>query len=141
MSESVANDAIALYNNWLEAWRRVDGEAMKRLWDQAYPSLIYQAEERAETFTSWVAIENYWNTAPEHVEKITGVQDLGHTLCEFDGGVLLFGTITIAFHVKDAPKPLEGQMRVTMGMHRVGGEVKLFHYHESRQLDLEAALQ
>ncbi|OBJ67838.1 hypothetical protein A5643_15160 [Mycobacterium sp. 1274756.6] len=118
----------------------MDGEAMKNLWDRSYPGLIYQAEENAEALAGWDEIERYWDTAPTLVDRVSGFEDLGFDVSEVGGAVILFGRVSFDIFAKGFSKPISGGMRMTMVLHVVDGELKLIHYHESRQLDLTAAL-
>lgn len=136
MDDQPHKDAESLYERWLDAWRRVDGEQMKSLWDPAFAAPVYQAEEHAEPLSSWAQIDEYWSTTPALIDSIPEARDISHVVSEAGELALLHGRIFLAMRINGATKPFDGELRVSMAMHRVDGDLKLVHYHESRQVDL-----
>ena len=48
-------------DRWMSALNACDTEAVKTVWDESYPDLIYIAEENNDALHGWEGVEGYYN--------------------------------------------------------------------------------
>ncbi|HCU91086.1 MAG TPA: DUF4440 domain-containing protein [Gammaproteobacteria bacterium] len=130
------SDVIAVYDQWRTAFQAVDGDAMKRLFDQGSDGLIYQSEENADPMYTWAEIDAYWSGAPEIVDRIPEWRELGRKIAILDDTAFVYAKLQTHLEIIGAKRPLLGELRVSIGLHRKDSDWKIVHYHESRHVDL-----
>ncbi len=136
MTTTEEEAVVNTYNAWAKAFQSVDAEAMKSLFDQDYAGILYQAEEQTEAFYTWQAIDEYWSAAPGIIDRIPEWRELTRKVSLDGDSAYVFSKLQTHLEVKGAKRPLLGELRVSMGMHKSAGEWKIIHYHESRHVDI-----
>jgi hypothetical protein len=129
---------LATYEAWEQAWRDVDVEAIKSLWDQEFDGLVYQSEENPKPLLSWQAISDYWDAAPTILESIPEWRSLTLDSTMVNGLALVFTNLMTSLRLKGIPRSFDGELRCSLVMHETEAGWRLIHYHESRVIDLPA---
>ncbi len=127
---------LAVHAQWLAAFQSVDPVRMKALFDQDYAGIVYQAEESPEPMVTWAAIDAYWSAAPAIVAAIPEWRELTRKVALDGDTAFVYTKLQTRIDVKGAKRPLIGELRASIGMHRTGQGWKIIHYHESRLVEL-----
>ena len=136
MSATDEAAVTAVYKKWCSAFQAVDGAAMKELFEHDSDGLIYQSEENVDPMYSWAEIDAYWSGAPEIVERIPEWRELSRKVAVFGDSAHVYVKLQTHLEIKGANKPLIGELRASIGLHRKDSDWKIVHYHESRHVDL-----
>ena len=134
MSDEAA--VIEVYNAWCKAFQGMDAEGMKSLFDQDFPGLVYQSEENVEPMYTWAEIDAYWSAAPGLVTLIPEWRELTRKVSVDDDSAIVYAKLQTHLEIKGAKRPLLGELRCLIGLHRAQGTWRIVHYHESRHVDL-----
>lgn len=136
--DSMSDEAavIEVYNAWCKAFQGVDAEGMKALFDQDFPGLVYQSEENVDPMYSWAEIDAYWDAAANVVDRIPEWRELTRKVSVDDDSAIVYAKLQTHLEVKGAKRPLLGELRCLIGLHKAQGAWKIVHYHESRHVDL-----
>ena len=127
---------IEIYQAWCRAFQGLDSAAMKALFDQDFPGLVYQSEENADPLYTWDEIAAYWDNVPTLVERIPEWRELSRKVAVDGDTAWVYAKLQTRIDVFNAKKALIGELRSSIGMHRTPQGWRLVHYHESRHLDL-----
>lgn len=127
---------INTYQEWARAFQAIDADAMKAVFDQDYPGILYQAEEQTEPFYTWQAIDEYWSAAPNIVDKIPEWRELTRKVSLDSDSAFVYSKLQTHLEVKGGKQPLLGELRVSMGLRKTDNGWKICHYHESRHVDI-----
>ncbi len=139
MEPSTIGDEAAiasLYERWCEAFQAMDAEKMKSLFDSNFPGLVYQCEESADPMFTWAEIAAYWDAAPTLVREVPEWRELVKKVAIDGDSAFVYAKLDTHLEVFDAKRPLKGELRALIGLHRVDEDWKIVHYHESRHVDL-----
>ncbi len=121
-------------DKWITAFLAKDVDALRRLWDDTYEGLVYQAEEFPTPLVTWRHIKHYYREVlSKTIEKVEKVNRTGLWIDVF--GDVCFGYMISDFTMKirRAPELYNGSVRQTFVMRNVNGSWKIVHYHESVQ--------
>jgi len=129
-------DVEVLYKKWCSAFQSVDAPRMKSLFDQSFDGLIYQPEEIPDPMFTWDVIDKYWDAIPSIVESIPEWRELTSQVSVDGNSATVYLKLQTHIELIGAQKPLIGELRVTLGAHKVDNEWKLIKVHESRHVDL-----
>lgn len=127
---------VALYKDWCAAFQTLDVPRMKSLFDQSFDGLIYQSEETPDAMFTWEEIDKYWDAIPAVLASLPEWRELRSQVSLDGDSALVYLKLQTHIELIGAKKPLLGQLRVTLGAHKVNGAWKLIKVHESRQVDL-----
>lgn len=133
MSEAAVLD---VYRAWCKAFQALDADAMKRLFDQDFRGLVYQAEESKDPMYTWAEIDAYWTGAPSLVDRIPEWRELSRKIAVDGDTAWVYAKLQTHLEIKGAKKPLIGELRSSIGLRRTAQGWKIVHYHESRHEDL-----
>ena len=124
----------AVIQAWKTSFAAADVEAVKELWDQDYPQLIYTAEESNDHLTDWASISEYYDAIPPMVESMDWqIDDL---MVDVIGDVAYaYCTFFVKAEVKGIDHTLIANGRDTFILRKTGGRWKIIHYHESLSRD------
>lgn len=136
MSGKDEASVIHVYEKWCRAFQSLDAITMKNLFDQDSSGLIYQSEENVAPMYTWTEIDNYWSGAPEIVDHIPEWRELARKIAIFGDTAFVYAKLQTHLEVKEAKRPLVGELRVSIGLHLTDDDWKIVHYHESRHVDL-----
>ena len=136
MNSSDESAVIGVYEAWCRAFQTLDVAGMKALFEHNSAGLTYQPEESAEPMYTWGEIERYWSGVPAIVERIPEWRELTRKVAVYGDTAFVYTKLHTHLDVKGAKKPLIGELRASIGMHRTPQGWKIVHYHESRHLDL-----
>lgn len=134
MSDS--EDVIQVYDAWCKAFQSIDVYGMKALFDQDFDGLIYQPAEVPDPMFSWSEISAYWDSIPAIVASIRQWRELERKVVVDRDSAYVYSRTDTHVLVKDAKRPLIGDLRVVLCMHRTARGWALIGVHESRHLDL-----
>jgi len=129
-------EVITVYRQWCQAFQGMDSEAMKALFDQDFSGLVYQAEENAEPLYTWEQIAAYWDAAPGVVDSVPEWRELTRKVTIDGDSAFVYAKLQTHLEVHGAKKPLVGELRCLLGLHRAQQGWRIVHYHESRYEDL-----
>lgn len=109
--------------------RRWTVEQLQEIWDRTHSPLIYVALERAEAIRDWGGIAAYYERLAESLARVDAIELRDVTIDLLGDAALVY----LQFHFEGA---LHGQTRIadgriTFGLHRMGGDWRVIHYHES----------
>ncbi|GAA4091290.1 nuclear transport factor 2 family protein [Nocardioides kongjuensis] len=124
----------ATWTAYGEALQALDLDGLQALWDQEYSDLLYQPEEYARPCRTWEEIVAYWTGIPAVVERIAEWRELETDVTVAGDLALCFSTLATSMHLHGIEEPLTGEVRFTAALRRSGGDWRLVHAHESRQL-------
>jgi ketosteroid isomerase-like protein len=130
------NAVYQVYQAWCAAFQAVDSDAMKDLFDQDFPGLVYQSEENDEPLYTWEEIDAYWTNAPAIVTSIPEWRELSRKISVDGDTALVYVKLETHLEVAGAKRPLLGKLRASIGLRRTDRGWKIFHYHEGRLVDL-----
>ena len=119
---------------WLLALNANDGGKLKALWDQSYDQIIYIAEENDQAIFGWPDVNNYYDNLVLGVERA----DWQSTSLVVDVlGDVAYAYLTFALDTrqKDLDRDMVFRGRNTFIFHKVAGQWKIIHYHESLSRD------
>ena len=136
MSSSSEDAVYEVYRAWCEAFQNVDGAAMKALFDQDHPGLIYQSEENVDPLYTWAEIDEYWGAVSDIVASIPQWDEITRKIDVDGDSAAVYAKLMTHLVVVGAKRPLIGELRSTIGLHKIDGAWKIINYHESRHLDL-----
>jgi ketosteroid isomerase-like protein len=134
MSDEAA--VIELYDRWCAAFQAMDAEGMKALFDSDFPGLVYQCEESPDPMYTWDEIAAYWDAAPTLVREVPEWRGLTRKVTLDGDSAFIYSKLDTHLEVFGAKRPLKGELRALIGLHRADGDWKIVHYHESRHVDL-----
>jgi ketosteroid isomerase-like protein len=109
---------------------------MKALFDDGFAGLVYQCEESDQPMYNWGEIAAYWDAAPTLVREIPKWSELTRKVTVDGDSAFVYSKLDTHLEVFDGKRPLLGELRALIGLHRVGSEWKIVHYHESRHVDI-----
>ncbi len=120
-------------DRWMSALNACDTEAVKTVWDESYPDLIYIAEENNDALYGWEGVEGYYN----------GLADVSEVDWEMDnvkidvmGDVAwVYLTYVVKAHLMSFGRTMVFPGRNTFILRKNEGEWKIIHYHESLSRD------
>ena len=120
-------------DRWMSALNACDTEAVKTVWDESYPDLIYIAEENNDALHGWEGVEGYYN----------GLADVSEANWEMDnvkidvmGDVAwVYLTYVVEAHIMSFGRTMVFPGRNTFILRKNAGEWKIIHYHESLSRD------
>ena len=120
-------------DRWMSALNACDTEAVKTVWDESYPDLIYIAEENNDALHGWEGVEGYYN----------GLADVSEADWEMDnvkidvmGDVAwVYLTYVVEAHLMGFGRTMVFPGRNTFILRKNEGEWKIIHYHESLSRD------
>ena len=120
-------------DRWMSALNACDTEAVKTVWDESYPDLIYIAEENNDALHGWEGVEGYYN----------GLADVSEANWEMDnvkidvmGDVAwVYLTYVVEAHLMGFGRTMVFPGRNTFILRKNEGEWKIIHYHESLSRD------
>lgn len=127
--------------NWLDdyfaAWNVYDVAAMRGLWDEDEPNVTYLAEE-CDPFHGWDAVLSYWGVDRSASTRILTWHSLHAMQASQDVAVAFFHANWSTYIPGNRlyPKPFGGPVRITIVLHRKGGEWRAIHYAESPEASL-----
>lgn len=129
---------LDIYEAWRHAWLAVDTDAMKRLFDADHPGFTYQSEEASSALHTYDELDRYWTQGAEVVLKVAEWTDLARSVVLEGDLAIIYARLRASLLLKGRSEPLDGEIRVSMIMQERDAEWKIFHYHESRKLNLGA---
>lgn len=138
MTNEAPRSAIELYETWQKAFRTLDVDLLRSLWDERIEPPIYLAEENAKALLSMNDIGTYLAAAPTVVESVPRWEELERAINITGHVATIYARTFVTLKIRGVAKPLEGEVRTTHVVHEREGRWLLIHYHESRQLDLAA---
>ena len=120
-------------DRWMSALNACDTEAVKTVWDESYPDLLYIAEENNDALHGWEGVEGYYN----------GLADVSEANWEMDnvkidvmGDVAwVYLTYVVEAHLMGFGRTMVFPGRNTFILRKNEGEWKIIHYHESLSRD------
>lgn len=127
-------DAVKrVVRRWARSFSNLDADGVLAVWDPSYPKILHQAEEFPDPIRGWDELQHYNRTMMSIASNLRdqSLQDLEADVEGNVGWVYIRGTIT--FDIPGMPFPIAGQTRQTFILHRVNGDWKVIHYHESRE--------
>ena len=134
MSDS--EDVTQVYIEWCKAFQALDVYGMKALFDQDFDGLIYQPAEAPDPMLSWSEISAYWDSIPAIVASIPEWRELDRKVVVDRESAYVYSKLDTNILVKDAKRPLIGDLRVVLCMHRTASGWAIIGVHESRHVDL-----
>jgi ketosteroid isomerase-like protein len=132
MSEEEAVEATI--RQWHKAIASNDGATLKGLWDQSYGNLVFVVEENNQAYFDWPSIEAYYDAQTAGPEQFAWTIDGLRVGVEGDGA-WAYLTFTASGFIPELDYGLTANGRNSYFLHKVGGEWKLIHYHESLSRD------
>lgn len=117
-----------------EAMKAMDQVALEALWDREHEHLVYQPEEYERPCRTWEQIVEYWSYIPGAVSEIAEWRGLDLDVAVLGDAALVYAAFRTVFVLRESGESLEGDVRFTFGLHRVGDTWRFIHCHESRQL-------
>ena len=136
VSDDDRQQLLGVLNEYFTAWKSLDRNAVKRIWDQTYESPVYIAAEHEQPMIGWPAIDEYLGSStPTQVQriKVAGAREVW--LDVLGEAAYVFSTAYFEVEFKNG-QALTIKPRDTMSMRRRDGKWKVILYHESRPAPL-----
>jgi len=122
----------AVIRRWHEAINSQDAAALKTVWDREYGGLVYIAEENNDPLTDWASINAYYD-APLSVPVRWSIDGLKVGVS--GEGAWAYLTFVAAGYIDALKHDFIWNGRNSFFLHKVRGEWKIVHYHESLSRD------
>ncbi|MCW3002405.1 MAG: Ketosteroid isomerase [Conexibacter sp.] len=126
---------------WLQAIGNLDFAATRRLWDSEIDGLLYQPEELEEPMTTIQELVDYWAWVPGHVESVPEWRAIGTRVQVLDGSAMVWQKLTTRIKLKGIDDTFDGIVRCTLGLRESDAGWRLIHYHESRVVSVQSAVE
>lgn len=129
-----------LFERYRQAWlAQPVGEGMQELYDKNHDDLVYLAEELESALTTWQEIDAYWGFVPPLFTKVHEFTPTTLRTVISGDSALIYAEVRVVIELAGVPGQKTNLMRATLGAHRVDGEWKLNHYHESARKEVPDA--
>lgn len=131
--EAEINEVERVVRRWARSFSNLNAEGVLGVWDPDYPKILHQAEEFPDPIRGWSELQHYNQSMMRLASNLRNqsLQDMEADVIGDMAWCYLRGTIT--FDIPGMPESLSGQTRQTFILHKVNGEWKVIHYHESRE--------
>lgn len=132
----MGNDLHAELTTFLDAyfaaWNQYDVPAMRGLWDEEEPDVLYLAEE-CEPHHGWEQVLSYWGVDRSKSERLLTWHDLSVTHAAEDVAIAFFHANWSTYIPGNRlyPKPFGGPVRITMVLRRKADGWRAIHYAEA----------
>lgn len=127
-----------VFESWCRAWRTVDVELMKSVFDGDDPGFIYQSEEAPLPLKTASELNVFWDNAGGLMPGVPEWRELETDISFFGDIAVMFTRIQAIILVEGVKEPITGPIRCTIVLREVDSGWRIVHYHESRQADLAA---
>ena len=133
MSDQDVQQIEEVIQQWMAALNACDTEAVKKVWDESYDSLIYIAEENNDALYGWEGVEGYYN----------GLEDVSSANWEIDNVKIdvmgdmawVYLTYVVEAHINSFNRTMVFPGRNTFILRKNACAWKIIHYHESLSRD------
>ena len=120
-------------DRWMAALNDCDTEAVKRVWDESYPHLIYIAEENNDALHGWEGVEDYYNGLKDVSVANWSIDNVNIDVMGDVAWVYL--TYVVEAHIMSFGRTMVFPGRNTFILRKNEGEWGIIHYHESLSRD------
>jgi ketosteroid isomerase-like protein len=138
---SAERDVRSTCEAWLRAIQELDFDAARALWDDEFDGLLYQPEELEQPMTTIQQLVDYWAWVPGHVASVPEWRALETEVQILDGAALVWQKLNTRIELRDVAGTFDGIVRCTLGLRHSGRGWRLIHYHESRLVSVESAIE
>ena len=126
---------------WLESMKALDFTAGQQYWDSDFDGLVYQPEEHVVPVTDWDALLRYWDGVTGHVEAVVEWDEIATDVAHLGDAAFGFARLKTRIKLRDAEPTFDGEVRCSFVLRRTPAGWRLVHYHESRLVGVDEALE
>jgi ketosteroid isomerase-like protein len=131
LAEADTSEISALVERYRVGFATLDAAKLRSIWDPNY-EVIYCPMELKKPLRGRQEIDGYYDQVTKHF-RVSKMQIAGLSI-DISGDVAFaFFTFSFEGEVAESTEPLEVEGRSTIIFHRVGGDWRGIHYHESRR--------
>jgi len=126
---------------WLRSMKALDFAAGQQYWDQDFDGLVYMPEEHVTPVTSWDGLLRYWDGVFGHVESVPEWDEIATEVGVLGDAAFGFTRLSTRIKLRDAEPTFDGEVRCSFVLRRTPAGWRLVHYHESRLVGVDEALE
>ena len=127
-----------VYQKWCTAWRNLDTKLQVSLFDKEDSMIAYQSEENRGPCFSHDQIAKYWSVATTVLAGVERWEPVAENMKKVSYGgdfAMIYVVMNTILRIQGGAEPFPGELRASIGLRKKDGEWKIYHYHESRQLE------
>jgi ketosteroid isomerase-like protein len=126
---------------WLRSMKALDFTTGQQYWDADFDGLVYQPEEHVVPVTDWDALLRYWDGVSGHVEAVVEWDEIATDVALLGDAAFGFARLSTRIKLRDAEPTFDGEVRCSFVLRRTPAGWRLVHYHESRLVGVDEALE
>jgi ketosteroid isomerase-like protein len=126
---------------WLQSMKALDFTAGQQFWDRDFDGLVYQPEEHVVPVTGWEDLLRYWDGVSGHVESVPEWDEIATDVAVLGDAAFGFTRLSTRIKLRDAEPTFDGEVRCSFVLRRTPAGWRLVHYHESRLVGVDEALE
>jgi ketosteroid isomerase-like protein len=139
---SAEQDIESICTSWHRAIETLDFVAAEALWDgESDGALLYQPEEFEQPMTTVAELEDYWAKVPGHVEAVPEWRPVESKVQVIDSAGMVWQKLETKIKLRGVEPTFDGIVRCSLGLRDTPEGWRLVHYHESRLVSVEHAIE